>query len=334
MNLGWAELVAGIALLALAIYAVTGGADFGAGIWDRLAAGPRKQDQRDVIEKAIAPIWETNHVWLIFVVVLLFSAFPNAFATIGIALYAPLSLVLLGIVLRGAGFVFRQYGHGSVADRQRWGRTFGGASVLTPFFLGTALAAISSGSIRVDAADRVRTSVSAWLGWFPVTVGVFVMTAFGFVAAVYLCIEANDKPELQDDFRRRALVSGLVLGALSFAVRFTAEFANPVFARRLFGWQGTALMLQTGVAAVALATLFAVFRRRYRIARGLAVLQVVTIVAGWGYAQYPYVIAPDLLLATTAAPVATLRLIALGVGVGAILLIPSLIWMFRVFKTP
>src|SRR3712207_596683 len=115
------DAVAALALAALCLYAVTGGADFGAGLWDRLAGGPRKAAQRALIERALAPIWETNHVWLIFVVVIAFSAFPAGFAAIGVALGVPLSLALIGIVLRGAAFVFRQYGHGSPADARRWG---------------------------------------------------------------------------------------------------------------------------------------------------------------------------------------------------------------------
>ena len=206
-------VVAAIALGALALYAVTGGADFGAGLWDRLAFGPRKNEQRAVIEHALAPIWETNHVWLIFVVVVLFSAFPQGFAAVGIALNVPLTLALVGIVLRGAAFVFRQYGQGTAAGARRWGRIFGAGSMMGPFFLGLSLAAVSGGQIRVAADGSVAAPAQAWWGLFPVAVGLFVVALFAFVAAVYLCVEADEAP-VRDDFRRRALIGRRAGGTL------------------------------------------------------------------------------------------------------------------------
>lgn len=326
------EIAAAVALVALMVYALTGGADFGAGIWDRLATGPRKQAQRLRIESAIAPIWETNHVWLIFVVVVLFSAFPRAFAAIGIALYLPLSLVLLGIVLRGSAFVFRQYGQGSQRDHHLWGHVFGWASVLTPFFLGTALAAVSGGRIRVSSDDQVVAPVAAWFGLFPIVVGLFVVAAFAFLAAVYLCVETGDDTALREDFRRRALLSGLLLGLLSIVVRIAAAQTNPVFAERLFGWHLPALVLQGSVALLAMSALGALWRGHFRTARAFAVAQIAAIVTGWGMAQYPFVIAPDLALTHAAAPAATLKVILIGMALGSVILLPSLVWMFRVFK--
>lgn len=325
-------VVAAIALGALALYAVTGGADFGAGLWDRLAFGPRKNEQRAVIEHALAPIWETNHVWLIFVVVVLFSAFPQGFAAVGIALNVPLTLALVGIVLRGSAFVFRQYGQGTAAGARRWGRIFGAGSMMGPFFLGLSLAAVSGGQIRVAADGSVAAPAQAWWGLFPVAVGLFVVALFAFVAAVYLCVEADEAP-VRDDFRRRALIAGGLAGLFSLLVWFAAARESSRFATALFGspWSTSA---QLAVACLALAGLAALFLRRFRLARVLVITQVVLVVIGWGLAQHPYVVAPDLTLHNAAAPAATLKVVLGATVLGAALLIPALFWLFRVFKTP
>lgn len=327
---GLPDAVAAVALACLAIYAVSGGADFGAGLWDRLASGPRKAAQRHLIEHALAPIWETNHVWLIFVVVLLFSAFPAAFAVIGVALTVPITLALVGIVLRGAAFVFRQYGGGGEADARRWGRVFGASSLLAPFFLGTTLAAISGGRIRIAAGHVTAAPASAWWGAFPIAVGLFVLALFAYLAAVYLAVEAEDPP-LRDDFRRRALAAGGTAGVLSIAVRLTATDEATRLASALFGaaWSTAA---EVTVALLAIAALVALATRRVHLARALAIAQVAAVVVGWGVAQHPFVIAPDLTLAAAAAPPVTLRVVLGASAAGALLLVPALIWLFRVFK--
>lgn len=324
--------VAGAVLLAaLTLYAVSGGADFGAGLWDLTARGPRQTPQRGLIERTLAPIWETNHVWLIFAVVVLFSAFPAAFAAVGVALYAPLSLALLGIVLRGAGFVFRQYGRGSPRDARRWGRVFGAASLLAPAALGSALAALAGGHIRVAPDGTVSSPTSAWLGAFPLAVALFVLVLFAWLAAVYLCVEADDRA-LREDFRVRALAAGLALGLLSVVVRVAAQAEAPAFARRLFAVTGLAGAMQAAVAVLALAGLAALWRRRFRLARALAVMQAGTVVVGWGWAQRPFLVAPDVTLRAAAAPPAALRVVLLGIAAGAIVLVPALLWMFRVLR--
>ncbi len=334
---GWPDLVAGLALVALAIYAVTGGADFGAGLWDRVATGPRKEAQRHLIETALSPIWETNHVWLIFVLVLLFSGFPAAFAAVGVALPVPLSLALLGIVLRGAAFVFRQYGQGGAADARRWGRIFGIASLVAPFFLGVSLAAVTGGQVRVSPDGDVTAPTSAWWGVYPIAVGLFVVALHAWLAAVYLAAEAASTPEvgsgaLADDFRRRAIGAGLVAGALSLVVRLSAERESPRFANALFA-ASWSTALQMVVAVVALAALAALWLRRHRLARALAVIHVGTVVLGWGVAQHPYAIAPDLTLRAAAAPEPTLQVVFGASVLGTLVLIPALLWLFRIFKS-
>ena len=131
-----AQLVAGVVMVAMVAYIVTGGADFGGGVWDLFAGGPTAARQRDVIAHALGPIWEANHVWLVLVVVLLFVCFPLAFAAIATALHVPLALMLVGIVLRGSAFTFRTYDRDDAHSRRLWGRTFAIASVITPVMLG------------------------------------------------------------------------------------------------------------------------------------------------------------------------------------------------------
>jgi cytochrome d ubiquinol oxidase subunit II len=300
-----ADLLAGAMLAGLAIYAVTGGADFGGGVWDLLARGPRAGEQRRLIGRALAPVWEANHVWLIFVVVVLFSAFPPAFAVLGIRFHVPLTAALVGIVLRGSAFVFRSYG-GSPA----WGRVFAAASAATPFFLGLVLAGIT-----------VRGG--EWLGFFPLSVGALAVALGAYLAAVYLTAETGD-PALRADFRRRAVASWIALTALA-ALALVAAPDGTV------GRLHPAIVALT--AALAVAALAALGRRRYRAARALAAGQGAAIVAGWGAIQYPTLIAPDLTIANAAAPAATLRLLLPAIAIGGAIVLPSLYWLMRVFKS-
>ncbi|HEV2845689.1 MAG TPA: cytochrome d ubiquinol oxidase subunit II, partial [Thermoanaerobaculia bacterium] len=182
------ELAAGLVIVAaLNLYAVSGGADFGGGFWDLLARGPRAQRQRGLIAHAIGPIWEANHVWLILAIVVLFTAFPPAFARVTTVLHVPLFLMLLGIIARGAAFSFRAYGDPKREMPRPWGPVFAVSSLLTPLLLGVILGAIASG--RVTLADGFFAS---WWRLFPFSVGLFALAMFAFLAAVYLAVEAEE----------------------------------------------------------------------------------------------------------------------------------------------
>jgi cytochrome bd ubiquinol oxidase subunit II len=300
-----ATFLAAAMLGGLALYAITAGADFGGGVWDLVARGPRAAEQRRLIERALAPVWEANHVWLIFVVVVLFSAFPPAFAALGIRFHAPLVAALIGIVLRGSAFVFRSYG-GAPA----WGRVFAVASAATPFFLGLVLAGIT-----VEGGE--------WLGFFPLAVGALAVALGAYLAAVYLTAETRD-PILRADFRRRAAGSWIAVAALA-ALALVA--APEGFAGRLH------LAFVAVTMALAAAALVSLLRGRVRIARALAAGQVTAIVIGWGAIQHPVLIAPDLTIDSAAAPAATLRLLVPTLAVGGLLVLPSLYWLMRVFKS-
>ncbi|MCO5168510.1 MAG: cytochrome d ubiquinol oxidase subunit II [Planctomycetes bacterium] len=326
-----AELLAATALVALVAYVLLAGADFGGGVWDLLATGPRAREQRRLVEQALAPVWEANHVWLIVLVVILFTGFPPAFAVISTALHIPLMLVLLGIVLRGSAFVFRQYGGQEDRAALRWGRVFAVASVVTPVFLGVTLGAITAEGIRVGP-DGVPTTgfVAPWLGAFPFSVGLLALAAFAFLAATYLTVEAEDEA-LRDDFRRRALLAG---GATALAAALAGGLAwrgAPRFFGALTGstWSLPVLL---GTAAVLGGALEALRRRAFRPARVLAAAAVGLVVVGWGLAQRPYVVAPDLTVAAAAAPPHVVRLTLWLLLVALIVVGPSLYVLLRVFK--
>jgi cytochrome d ubiquinol oxidase subunit II len=330
-----ATLLAGALVVALNAYVLLGGADFGGGVWDLLAHGPRKEAQRQLVAHAIGPVWEANHVWLILAIVLLFTCFPAAFARIVVPLNLPLTGVLIGIVLRGSAFAFRGYGGDRDAVQRRWGRVFAVASLVTPLLLGTALGAVAAGA--VGEAARGATSgfaaqyITPWLAPFPLSVGAVTLACFAFLAAAYLTLEAPEGP-LREDFRRRALGSGIAVGAAALAALLAAVPTVPLMRHGLLG-SSWALPFQLTTAVVALTALGALWRRRYALARLAAMLQVSLVLWGWAWSQYPYVVPPDLTIATAAAPVATLRLVLAALVLGALVLVPSLFYLFRVFKS-
>jgi cytochrome d ubiquinol oxidase subunit II len=336
-GIGPAELVAGVALVALTAYALLGGADFGGGVWDLLASGPRKREQRALIAEAIGPIWEANHVWLILVIVVLFTCFPVAFARLTIGLHIPLSLMLIGIVLRGSAFAFRShYGHlgehdGGAGVSQHWGRIFAIASVGTPVTLGLCVSAMAAGTLLPPGRAGFHESyVAPWLTPFGLGVGLLTLALFAFLAAVYLTVEARE-PALREDFRRRALGAAAAVFAAAFGTLGLALLGAPLMGRGLTTarW-APALHLATGVAAVT--AIWALWSRRFPLARVAAAAQVSLILWGWALAQYPYLIPPDLTIRAAAAPRITLVLSLWILGAGALVLFPSLIYLFRVFK--
>ncbi|PYP06185.1 MAG: cytochrome BD ubiquinol oxidase subunit II [Gemmatimonadetes bacterium] len=326
-----ADLVAGVIFVALNAYAVLGGADFGGGVWDLLALGPRKARQRELIAEAIGPVWEANHVWLILAIVLLFTCFPPAFARLGTRLHIPLSLVLIGIVLRGSAFTFWRYG--ADEEQRNWGMVFAIASLMTPLLLGTTAGAIASGAVGDGgwgSGDFYGTYVAPWLNPFALSVGMFALIAFAFLAAVYLTLEARDR-EVREDFRRRALASGVGLFLAAVVVLLLSLNRAPRVREGLI-FAAWAVPLHLLTAAAAITALVALWARRWRVARVAAAAQVSLILWGWALSQYPYILPPDLSIANAAAPAATLRLVLAALVAGAVLLLPSLYYLFRIFK--
>ena len=323
--------VAGAMLISLIGYAVLGGADFGAGVWDLFATGPRRTDQRRIISDAIGPIWEANHVWLILVIVILFTGFPQAFAVIMTALHIPVTLMLIGIVLRGTSFVFRAYDSPEDRVQRRWGRVFAISSTLTPVMLGMIVGGISSGEIAVEDGTVISGWFNAWVDVFAIAVGGYTLALFAFLAAVFLTVEAIDEPEVQDDFRRRALIAAVVLGGCALLVGLLSGDHAPTLREDLLdSWWSWPLQILTAIAA--LGAIAALITRRFFLARTLTVSQVALILIGWGLSLNPYLVVDDVALSDAAAPDITLQLLLGGLGVGALVLFPSLYYLFRVFK--
>jgi cytochrome d ubiquinol oxidase subunit II len=326
-----ALLLAGAIMVALTAYLLMGGADFGGGVWDLFAGGPRKQQQRALIAQAIGPIWEANHVWLILVVVLLFVCFPAVFARISVALHIPLTLMLVGIVLRGSAFTFRTYDSQQDQVQRRWGLLFSWASLITPLLLGVSAGAVVTGNLPADPPTSFAAGfVTPWLQPFPFAVGVLALALMAYLAAVYLTVEAFTG-DLQDDFRARALVSGVAVFAAAMITLALSRTGAPLV------WQGLvsswwAPFYHGMVGAAALSAFWALWSRRARLARVAAAAQATLMLWGWAVVQYPYLIPSDLTIADSAAPPATLKLVLIALIVGLVLLLPSLAYLFRVFK--
>ncbi|HZW11415.1 MAG TPA: cytochrome d ubiquinol oxidase subunit II [Phycisphaerales bacterium] len=323
-------LTAWAMIAALAAYTLLGGADFGAGVWDLLASGPRRAAQRELLAAAIGPIWEANHVWLILLIVLLFTCFPPAFAAVMTALHVPVLLLLLGIVARGASFVFRTYTSGTGAGQARWGLVFSIASVVTPLLLGVVLGAASSGQLRWHGDAYLGGFFAPWLRPFPWAVGVFTLAIFAFLAATYLCAEAED-PALREDFRRRALAAGAAVALAGGLAWWAADADATVLGAHLnAAWWGWPLRIATGLAAAG--ALAALWKRRFLAARTCACAQVMLVVLGYGAALFPHLVPPDFTVFNSAAPPITHFLVLGALAGGAVVLGPSLYFLLRVFK--
>jgi cytochrome bd ubiquinol oxidase subunit II len=319
-----AMVVALVMLAALTLYALLGGADYGGGVWDLLASGPRKQAQRDLIAHAIGPVWEANHVWLILVVVVLFTAFPGAFFVVMTRLHLPISLMLVGIVLRGSAFTFRAYDLSPGAER-RWNHRFSIPSAITPVLLGTIIGSIATGKLEAPGGATL------WLSPFPLAVGFLTLALFSYLAAVYLTLETEDA-DLADDFRGRAIMSSVASGVLAYLVYWLADGEAPMVLRGLRGspW-GWPVRLTT--ASLALVVLACLATRRFALARAGAMIQVVLVLVGCGVALNPYLVPPLRTIENSAAPDVTLRLMLGALAAGSLVLFPSIFLLFRIFKT-
>jgi cytochrome d ubiquinol oxidase subunit II len=319
------DLTAIVLWLGITTYAVFGGADFGAGFWDLVSGrGPQADRSRGLIAAAIGPVWEANHTWLIFDIVILWTAFPAAFAAIMSSLFVPISLAAVGIVLRGAAFAFRPV-VGSERGRRLTTTIFAASSVMTPFFLGAAGGGIASGRVSLEPAGG--DLLSSWLNPTSALVGLMAVAVCAYVAAVFLVADARrlDQADLAALFLRRARGAAIVTGGLAVAGILVLAVDAPILARELTG-RGWPLV----VAGLALggAALVAIGQRAPFGTRPLAVGAVVAVIWGWGVAQYPDILPQTLSLADAAAPAGSLGALLVVFIVAALLIAPSLALLF------
>jgi cytochrome bd ubiquinol oxidase subunit II len=315
------EAVAAVLWVGVTLYAVFAGADFGAGFWSLTARGDeRGRRARDLIDWAIGPVWEANHVWLIFVLVVLWTAFSTAFAAIFSTLFIPLSLTALGIVLRGAGFAFHE-----VAPRLRGRRIatliFGASSVLTPFFLGTVVGAIAGE--RVPLGNAAGDPVSSWLNPLSLLIGALFVATGVYLSAVFLVSDARraGDEDLERYFSRRALGAAVAAGAVALA----GIFALRADARYVYdGLTSDAIPLVALSAVCGLAALLMLWRGARRGVRALAVGAVVAVIWGWGVAQHPYLLPQTLTIDAGAGTSATLDMVLGVFAVAVLVVLPSL----------
>ncbi|HET8566427.1 MAG TPA: cytochrome d ubiquinol oxidase subunit II [Solirubrobacterales bacterium] len=315
-----ADAAAAILWVGATFYALFGGADFGGGVWDLVAGGAERGERpRALIQRSLTPVWEANHVWLIFVLVVLWTAFPQAFSAIFTTLYVPLALAALGIVLRGCGFAFRKSIEG-LQGRRAAGATFAISSFLTPFFMGTVVGAIAAGEVPADGSGD---AFSTWTGPLPLLIGAMFVATSAYLAGVFLVGDARriGDEEMERYFERRALGAAVLAGALAVAGLFALHSEARYVFDRLTSQGLPLVVLSLLCGAVLLAVLL---RGGRRPLRPLAAGAVVAVIWGWAVAQFPYLLPTSLRIDQAAAPGPTMTIIFIVFAAAAILVLPSL----------
>jgi cytochrome d ubiquinol oxidase subunit II len=321
-----ADALLGVLWVGLTLYTLFGGADFGGGIW-HLFAG-RSAAQRDLVEHTIGPVWEANHVWLIFVITLFWTGFPPAFGAFAATLYVPLTLVALGVIGRGAAFAFRK-ATDVPWQRRAYGLVFGVSSLLTPFVLGTIAGALASGRVppTIGAGDTLRS----WLNPTSVYCGLLAVGCCTYLAGVFLTGDASRHGgvDLVSSLRRWSLVVAVATGVLALAGLVVLRTDAPSLVDGLTSQAlpAVAVSVLGGIASIGL-----LVARRYLPARGAAAVAVSALLWGWGASQYPVLLYPDLTVAKAAAVDSVLSAVLGTLAVSAVLLAPSLVWLFALFQ--
>jgi cytochrome d ubiquinol oxidase subunit II len=321
------NLAAGVVYLGLVLYAVFGGADFGGGIWIALASGPRAREQRNGLFHAIGPVWETNHIWLIFVIVTLFTAFPKGFAALFTALLTPLVIALIGINFRGASFAFHHFGSQTGEKIPLMASTFAVSSLLTPFAFGMTLSATATGKI-VFGNGWVQSDQWFWIDPFTLVGGVTGMTICAFLAPIYMTVRTEG--DLRNDFKRQGIIAGLVLGILTTVEIPVAMAYAPLFIDRLLAPRGILFVALSVIAGIT--TQILLWRCRFLWAQMAAVGTVTLTISGFAAAMYPDLLIGQLSIVAAAAPSATLRAFFTVLVVGGIILAPSLLLLYWTFR--
>jgi cytochrome d ubiquinol oxidase subunit II len=314
------DAVAVVLLVGITAYALFGGADFGAGFWDLSAGGARRGARpRELIDHSIGPVWEGNHVWLVFCFVVLWSAFSTTFASIGLTLFVPLTLAALGIVLRGSSFAFRKAVF-RTRDRRNFGAAFALSSILVPYCMGAVAGGIASG--RVPAGAIAGDRWSSWINPTSIIGGALAVVVCAYLAAVYLTWDArrNGDSTMKDYFRRRAISAGVLAGIIAFAGIFVLHSDSPYLSDGLTS-RALPLVIVSGLCGVT--SLMLLLIDAARGARLLSVGAVASVVVGWGVAQWPYMFPESLTISQAAAPSGTLEAMLVVFGVAVVIIVPS-----------
>lgn len=322
-------LVAATLFVGVIAYAVFGGADFGSGFFDLTAGGTRRgAELRTLVDHSIGPVWEANHVWLIYVLVMWWTGFPESFAAAMTTLILPLLFALFGIVLRGASFAFRKYA-GTLGQARLFGVVFATSSILTPFFLGAAAGGIASGRVPADGYGDLWTS---WVNPTSIFGGLIAVGTCAFLAGTFLTADAerSGQSSLAELLRTRSLAVGVVTGALVFAALVPLLDDAPTLSDGLTG-RGAPLIVISGVTGAA--TLVLLWRRTYSPARLTAVAAVVCVVAGWGIGQYPWLLVDEVKIVDAAGARATLQALLVVVALAGVIVLPLLAYLYRLTQS-
>lgn len=324
-----ASAVAGAMFAGVIVYALFGGADFGSGFYDLTAGGAQRGAAvRLLIDHSIGPVWEANHVWLIYVLVMWWTGFPSSFVAATTTLFIPLMLALAGIVLRGASFAFRKYA-ATMAQARLFGAVFAGSSLITPFFFGTVAGAMASGRVPADGyGDRI----ASWVNPTSMVGGCLAVATSVFLAGVFLCADAARAGDesLTEALRSRTLAVGIVAGATVFAGLYPVHQDAPVLSAGLLGraFPLLAIAAATGLAAVVL-----VYRRRFGSARVFAAAAVATVITGWGVGQYPWLLVDEVTITDAAGAAATLTGLLIVVTLAVVIVLPALGYLLWLTQT-
>lgn len=324
-----AHAVAVAMFAGIILYALFGGADFGSGFFD-LTAGSAKEggELRVLIDHSIGPVWEANHVWLIYILVIWWTGFPETFAATTTTLILPLALALVGIVLRGASFAFRKYSS-TLGQARVFGAIFAASSLITPFFLGAAAGAVASGRVPAGGNGDV---LGSWLHPTSLFGGAIAVGTCAFLAGTFLTADAlrSGHVDLSEKLRTKTIVVGITTGIVVFAALVPIRHDSPTLSDRLLGVAAPLIVLS---ALAGTATLWLVLRRRYAASRFTAVGAVAAVILGWGVAQYPWILVDQVTISAGAGARATLVGLLVVVGLAGVLVIPALAYLLRLTQT-
>ncbi len=327
--MGLSDVIASLLFVGVVAYAIFGGADFGSGVWD-LMAGDAKQGAhvRAQIDRSIGPVWEANHVWLIYVLVFMWTAFPEPFAAIMTTLWVPWILVGLGIVLRGGAFAFRKFSS-TLAEARLHGIVFATSSVITPFFLGMIAGAIASGRVPADGGGDVWTSWTGGTSWVG---GILAVLTCTFLAGTFLAADAQrgGNVVLANEMGRKTVVCGAITGVAAIGAAATLEIDAPTLASGLHG-RGLPLVV---ISAVAGAVSLVLLRRKdWSLARLGAVVAVGAIVIGWGVGQYDWILVDEVTIEESIGARSTQVGLVIVFAAAAVTAVPALIWLYVLVNT-